>query len=77
MDYITKSATLATIAKKGVYGIGSWDAPQVILEVIMFEFAIWPWVKTYDAIFGWLFTSINPIYFDVHYIGYHGDPKLR
>ena len=27
---------------------------------------IWPWVKTYDAIFGWLFTSINPIYFDVH-----------
>ena len=27
---------------------------------------IWIWVKTYDAIFGWLFTSINPIYFDVH-----------
>ena len=26
----------------------------------------WPWVKTYSAIFGWLFTSINPIYFDVH-----------
>ena len=27
---------------------------------------IWLWVKTYGAIFGWLFTSINPIYVDVH-----------
>ena len=36
---------------------------------------MWPWVKTYDAIGGWLFTSINPIYFDVHYTMYHGfDP---
>ena len=28
----------------------------------------WPWVKTYGAIFGWLFTSKNPIYFDVNTI---------
>ena len=31
---------------------------------------IWPWVKTYSTIFGWLFTSIyHPIYFDVHELG--------
>ena len=30
------------------------------------EIKKWLWVKTYDAIFGWLFTSINPICFDVH-----------
>ena len=39
----------------------AWQ-PDDWVDCVLFY---WPWVKTYCAIFGWLFTSINPIYFDV------------
>ena len=35
-------------------------------KISIHRFHSWPWVKTYGTIFGWLFTSINPSYFDVN-----------
>ena len=51
--------------------LGAQEAPPAIISLYPGQgelgglgvLSIWPWVKTYGTIFGWLFTSINPIYF--------------
>ena len=46
----------------------TWDTLSAHWDVrCVARWIIWPWIKTYGAIFGWLFTSIyHPIYFDVN-----------